>query len=203
MTTPNSPQDPFNVQGLIGRKIAESLGQELVNGIMGGGAKRGLEAGMSLAKDVKLGDIFSTVEKVFEDVNSARASATAAATAKQEEAKEVHIPFMKDEEKSSPAPTPSAPTIRIVPNPVATPANADAPKVKAPVAPPAPVVSDDIPSADDSIDAIYDLATKNLTSEEQSILVSSVMNLVRHASPEGFTGEHVRWLSRLYGNKAL
>lgn len=200
MSTPHSPQDPFNVQGLIGRKIAESLGQELVNGIMGGGAKRGLEAGMDMAKDVKLGDIFATVGKVFEDVNTARATATATAT-KQEEVKEVFIPFMKEEE--NPEASPKASTIRIVPVPVDTPEAPAATKTETSSIPPAPVFTTPVPPANESIDAIYEIATSKLTSEEQAVLVSSVMNLVRHASPEGFTGEHVRWLSRLYGNKSL
>lgn len=204
MSTPHSPQDPFNVQGLIGRKIAESLGQELVNGIMGGGAKRGLEAGMDMAKDVKLGDIFATVGKVFEDVNTARATATAAATKQEEvkeEVKEVFIPFMKEEE--NPETSPKASTIRIVPVPVDTPEAPSTTKAEASPIPPAPVFTTPVPPANESIDAIYEIATSKLTSEEQAVLVSSVMNLVRHASPEGFTGEHVRWLSRLYGNKSL
>jgi hypothetical protein len=221
MSTPNN-QNPFDVQGLLGRKIAEAAGQELINGLIGGGAKRGLDAGLNMAKDIKLGDIFSTVEKVVNDVNSARENAATTAREAADSAREaaaaartaaeaaraqkvrldddaVFIPFTKSEdatETRTPAPKAEEKASEPVSVPVSVAKEESAPAhVKAK---PVPTVD-----ANENIDRIHDIATSKLTPEEHDLLVTSVMNLVQIASPEGFTGEHVRWLSRLYGNKNI
>lgn len=199
MSIPNNPQGPVDLQSLLGRTIAEAAGKQLLNGLLGGGARRGIEAGMEMAKDIKLGDIISTVEKVFEDVNASRPAPSSVPSETLKE--EVHIPFMKAESTPAAPTAPAEPVIRLVPNTVITghdPIPSTTEKES-----PKPKPMDDGAPANESIDALYELATSHLTPAQHAELVTCVMNLVRHASPEGFTGEHVGWLSRLYGNKTI
>lgn len=195
MSTPNNPQGSADL-GQLGRSIAEVAGQQLINGLLGGGAKRGLDLGLNLVKDIKVGDIISNFEKVFEESRPATTTPTTAASTSETPKEEVHIPFMKAES------TPSAPAesvVHVAPNTVAPPVRSVFAEKEAPK--PKPV--DDGAPANESIDALYELATNHLTPAQHAELVTCVMNLVRHASPSGFTGEHVGWLSRLYGNKTI
>lgn len=176
MTTPSNT--PFNLQDILGGKLAESASQQLLAAALGGGAKKLGEIGLNHAKNMNVGDVLKTFEPFFE----AQTQAAEPKPAKQ----------------SQPAPAPAAQEeVRV-----------ETPVVVIPLTKPAPA---DVQSrseksskeANENIDVIHDIASTSLTSVEQDKLVTAVMNLVRLASPEGFTGEHVQWLSRLYGNKNI
>lgn len=196
MTLPNIPPNPFDVPSMIGRKIFEVAGQEILTSLMNGDGKRIGEAGMNMVKDIKLGDILTTAGKAFADVNAASQAASAQAKAATPE--EVKIPFTK---ASEPATTGTSPSQASDEKP-----SDEVPVVVAVVPASTPVITpteEQRLSADASIATLYELSTGHLTAVQQEALVSSVMNLVRLSSPEGFTGEHVRWLSGLYGNKSI
>lgn len=175
-------QSSESLGNIFGNKVIRDLMGEHVVGAVRDGGVRMAENGLDRLRTMDPNSILGIADQIFRNMNQPAPQPAQEAPAKSAPAKEAPVA----KEAPTEAPVKEEPKVEVKVEVKET--------VKAPT-----VDADKVSESLTFLTGVFSL----LAPQDRDTAIASVMNLVEASSSTGLTGEHAKWIARLYGSTQL